>query len=619
MRQGISAPTKMISVAQYLRMSTEHQQYSTANQSIAILKYAAEHHMDIVRTYADHGKSGLDLSARDGLQSLLRDALAPDADFRAVLVYDVSRWGRFQNPDESASYEYQLHLADIPVHYCAEPFENDGSLATAILKAIKRGMAGEYSRELSEKVWAGNRRIAELGYHIGGIAGYGLRRQLMGEDGKPKQSLERGDRKNLQSERVILVPGPANEIRIVHKIYKMYIEMGMSELEIARWLNHRRIAWIGTKPWTYGCVRTILTNPKYIGASVYNRKSRKLHKTLVFNPRSEWIWRDSAFEPIVSAKRFEEAQMAFKSRSKTVSEQTLLDGLKILIKRKHRVTEKLIDATPDLASSDVYRHRFGSLRNAYLLAGWQPTRQKAFLSVHRHLHATRQAIIDKVLGVLSSLGISVQQDRRKCLITTDSGITLSLVVTRCTRQDHIYKYSSWFVAANERHRAHLRVVARLTTHNDGLMDFFIFPNGIIRNSRITLSVTSRSRIGIYRFVDIERLSELLLFIEVTDSLPVFSRHYEECMSPSATRFAVLQHSVGQLIADEDFRTLLRAEGFTVIPQVLWNEISHPGEQALAVVICEAYVERILMSGKVRCFIERRQGAVLAELSHIRLA
>jgi len=442
----------------------------------------------------------------------------------------------------------------------------------------------------------------------------------MGEDGKPKQILGIGGRKSLQSEHVILVPGPANEIRIVHKIYEMYIEKGMSELEIARWLNHRGIAWIGTKPWTYGGVRTILTNPKYVGVSVYNRKSRKLHKALVFNPHSEWIWRDSAFEPIVSTKRFEEAQMAFKSRSKTVSEQALLDGLKILIKRKHRVTEKLIDATPSLASSDVYRHRVGSLRNAYLLAGWQPTRQKAFLSVHRHLHATRQAIIDKVLEVLSSLGISVQQDRRKCLITTDSGITLSLVVTHCTHQSDIYKYSSWFVAASERHKAHLRVVARLTTDNDGLMDFFVFPNGIIRNSRITLSVTSRPGIGIYRFVDIERLSELLVFIEVTDSLPAFSQHWERCMSSSATRFAILQHSVGQLIADEDFRTRLRAEGHGVIPQVFWNEISHPGEQALAGVICEAYLDRILMSGRVRRFIERRQGsAVPAELDHARLA
>lgn len=171
-------------------------------------------------------------------------------------------------------------------------------------------------------------------------------------------------------------------------------------------------------------------------------------------------------------------------------------------------------------------------------------------------------------------------------------------MTRCTHQSDIYKYSSWFVAANERHKADLRVVARLTTDNDGLLDFFIFPNGIIRNSRITLSVTSRPGIGIYRFVDIERLLELLLFVEVTDSLPAFSRHWESCMSSSATRFAVLQHSVGQLVVDEDFRTLLRAEGYTMIPWVFWNEISHPGEQALAVVICEAYLERILMSGRV---------------------
>jgi hypothetical protein len=392
----------------------------------------------------------------------------------------------------------------------------------------------------------------------------------------------------------------------------MYIEKEMSELQIARWLNHRTIPWIGIKPWTYGCVRTILFNPKYIGASVYNRKSRKLHKTLVFNPRSEWIWRDSAFEPIVSTKRFEEAQMVFKSRAKAVPEQMLLDGLKTLIKRKHRVTEKLIDSTPGLASSDVYRHRFGSLRNAYLLAGWQPTRQKAFLSSHRQIHASRQAIIDKVLVALSSLGISAQQDRRKCIITTEGGITLSLVVTRCTRQNHIYRYTSWYVASNERQKAHIRLIARLKPDNDGLMDFFIFPNGIIRNSRITLSVTSRSSIGIFRFVHLEKLSELLLFIELTDLLPVFSQH---CLSSSATRFAILQHSVGQLIADEDFRTLLRAEGYTVIPQAFWNEISHPGEQALAVVICEAYWERILMSDKVRRFIERRQGGVLSELNH----
>ncbi len=94
--------TTGIRVAQYVRMSTEHQQYSTENQSDSIEKYAQARGMSIVRTYADHGKSGLNISGRTGLASLLHDVESGVADFVAVLVYDVSRWGRFQDADESA-------------------------------------------------------------------------------------------------------------------------------------------------------------------------------------------------------------------------------------------------------------------------------------------------------------------------------------------------------------------------------------------------------------------------------------------------------------------------------------------------------------------------------------
>jgi DNA invertase Pin-like site-specific DNA recombinase len=54
-------------------MSTDHQKYSTANQAAAIRLYAAEHGMDVVRTYEDDGKSGLEIGRRYGLQELLRD------------------------------------------------------------------------------------------------------------------------------------------------------------------------------------------------------------------------------------------------------------------------------------------------------------------------------------------------------------------------------------------------------------------------------------------------------------------------------------------------------------------------------------------------------------------
>lgn len=92
--------------AQYVRMSTEHQQYSTSNQAEKIKEYASRRNLEIVRTYADEGKSGLRIDGRAGLQQLLRDVESYSANFSVILVYDVSRWGRFQDADESAYYEY---------------------------------------------------------------------------------------------------------------------------------------------------------------------------------------------------------------------------------------------------------------------------------------------------------------------------------------------------------------------------------------------------------------------------------------------------------------------------------------------------------------------------------
>jgi DNA invertase Pin-like site-specific DNA recombinase len=104
----------------------------------------------------------------------------------AILVYDVSRWGRFQDVDESAYYEYRCRRASIDLHYCAKSFSNDGSVFAALVKTLKRTMAAEYSRELSAKVFAGQSRLTEMGYRQGGTAGYGFRRLLVDQDGNPK-------------------------------------------------------------------------------------------------------------------------------------------------------------------------------------------------------------------------------------------------------------------------------------------------------------------------------------------------------------------------------------------------------------------------------------------------
>src|SRR5213078_1035315 len=92
--------------AAYVRMSTEHQQYSTSNQMDVIQEYAKRRGMQIVKEYSDEGKRGLNIQGRESLARMIQDVQNGQIKFSAILVYDVSRWGRFQDADESAYYEY---------------------------------------------------------------------------------------------------------------------------------------------------------------------------------------------------------------------------------------------------------------------------------------------------------------------------------------------------------------------------------------------------------------------------------------------------------------------------------------------------------------------------------
>src|SRR5260370_19024937 len=187
------------------------------------------------------GRSGVRLDGRDDLQRMIRDVKSGQTDFDVVLVYDVSRWGRFQDADERAYYEFMCKDAGMRGLWWAEQFESDGSLVSAILKNIKRVMAGEYSRELSEKVSVGQSRLAALGFWQGGPAGYGIRRQLIDQNGKSKGKLEFGERKSLQTDRIILVPVPQSEQKIIRRIFKSFVFENKNRTTNAFVLNAEKI------------------------------------------------------------------------------------------------------------------------------------------------------------------------------------------------------------------------------------------------------------------------------------------------------------------------------------------------------------------------------------------
>jgi DNA invertase Pin-like site-specific DNA recombinase len=125
-----------ISAAAYVRTATENQD-SASNQMDAIRKYAERRGMQIVKEYYDAGKSGLSAEGRESLAEMIRDVQSGPINFSAILLYDVSRWGRFQDADESAYYEFICRRAGVLVHYCAEQFESEAIHVSMIVKFLR--------------------------------------------------------------------------------------------------------------------------------------------------------------------------------------------------------------------------------------------------------------------------------------------------------------------------------------------------------------------------------------------------------------------------------------------------------------------------------------------------
>jgi DNA invertase Pin-like site-specific DNA recombinase len=366
------AANEPLHAAQYVRMSTDYQQYSTQNQMAAIAEYAARKNLTIVRTYADEGRSGLQLDKRLALKELISDVLLGNAGFDTVLVYDVSRWGRFQDSDESAHYEFICKEAGVKVEYCAEEFSNDGSLLSNVMKSLKRAMAGEYSRELSTKVFAAQCRLVKLGFRQGGSPPYGFRRQLLDQNGQPKGMLESGQRKHLQSDRVVLKPGPQHEIEVVREIFRQFVFDQKSESKIARQLNQEGILNSTGRPWTHQTVRFVLSNENYIGTNVYNRVTCRLGMKSRDNSPDLWIRTPGVFEAIVDPEIFARAQRVHKQSRHILSDREMLARLGALLREKGRLSATLIGEADFLPDTGTYIRRFGSLRRAYKLIEHRP-------------------------------------------------------------------------------------------------------------------------------------------------------------------------------------------------------------------------------------------------------
>ncbi|TJV70687.1 MAG: recombinase family protein [Mesorhizobium sp.] len=472
---------RRVRAAQYLRMSTEHQTYSLDNQRDAIRSYAEVMGYDIVATYEDPGRSGLHLESRPGLKKLLFDVEHGLADFETVVVYDVSRWGRFQNIDESAAYEYRCQMAGVRIEFCAEQFANDGSIGSDVLKAIKRSMAAEHSRMLSQKVFIGQTRLIRMGFRQGGKAGFGLRRQLVDQHGRPKGILSSYEYKNLQTDRIVLVQGPPDEVATVRWIFNHFVKTRKSQLEIARTLNKRGVLTDLGRPWTRESVHSLLTNENYIGNSVWNRGSTRLKGHRFHNPPEQWLRVENVLEPIVERKLFRRAQTLLKIIHRHMSDQEMLDALKALLARRGALSTFIIDAEPDFPPAQRYAWRFGTLVKAYELIGYQAPNNYRYIGVNRQLDAVKLQLIQDFVVAVEKQGAVATYDTDADLLRINEEIKVAIAMGRC-RVSH-FGYPRWFSKADRQPLPDIFVLVRMNPGDLTIRDYVIAPAREIAASR----------------------------------------------------------------------------------------------------------------------------------------
>jgi DNA invertase Pin-like site-specific DNA recombinase len=470
-------PSDGLRAAQYVRMSTDDQKYSTENQATAIAAYADQRHLLIVRTYLDNGKSGLRISNRKGLQILIEDIEEGRADFGNVLIYDISRWGRFQDVDESAHYEFLCRRAGVRVHYCEEQFENDGSLVSAIMKNIKRVAAADYSRDLSAKVFAGSCRIARLGFKQGGVAGFGLQRVLLDQSGFIRCVLARGDRKALTTDRVVLQPGRPDEVKTVRRVFRSFVVDHKSEYEIANALNAEGILNEFGRPWKMLAIRRLLQCEKYLGNYVYNHKSRKLKGRTKQNPPEQWVRCDGAFESIISVALFEKAGQIIEGRPKRTKRASLPSGkmlsrLKSLLQKKKHLSARIIERSPDTPCHMTYIQRFGSLRRAYELIGYRPDSFKPY-DGRKAATATIAALARDLVARIQGAEVAATFDGALYRLTIGTGMTLSILIARC--QTVANGVLRWPVRRRVHPSSDLVLLVRIQQDNATILDYFVVP------------------------------------------------------------------------------------------------------------------------------------------------
>ncbi len=358
-------------------------------------------------------------------------------------------------------------------------------------------MAGEYSRELSSKVFQGACRLIQLGYKQGGTAGFGLRRMLIDQSGERKAMLKIGEQKSIQTDRVVLVRGPDEEVKIVRWIYQTFIDDGKNESEIAKSLNAQGVVTDFGRAWNRATVHQVLTNEKYIGNNVYHRTSFKLKRKHIENPPDKWVRANGVFEGIIEPELFFKTREIILARSQKLTDEEMLAKLRGLLSQHGHISGILIDETESLPSSAAFSHRFGSLISAYQLIGYDPKIDYSFIEINRKLRKRHPEIVASVVQNIEALGAKASWDENADLLWVNNELRVSIVLCRHTATSA--GSSRWLIRLDAGLKPDITIAVRMDATNEGIRDYYVLPGIDMMWENLRIAEANGIYLDTYRF------------------------------------------------------------------------------------------------------------------------
>ena len=481
-------------IAYYRHSAQDRQENSIPIQREQVRQFASENGIEIIKEFADHGKSGLSTEGRDNFKRMLEMVIDTSLEFKYILVLDVSRWGRFQDIDMSAHYRALCKKYGREVVYTTIGFPKVDDPMHFMQLNFEGYRAATYSRELSGKVFRGCAKIAQQGFRAGAPAPYGLARLLLDEQHNPVQILKPGQRKSIQNQRVTLTPGRAEEQAVIKRIFQKFVYERKTTKDIAEQLNQEGIPSPSGRLWSSSGIVSILENDLYVGTMVYNKTASRLQAKTRKNPKEMWIRTEDAFDPVVDKDIFYRANRILERQAEEkqhlYSREDMLEKLHALFDYYGVVRARQINARKEMVSVHAYIKKFQSLDMAY---------QNLFEDIREN---TRKTVLKHLQNQIKD----VEQYEDYVVLNGCFSILIQPSVPIP------YGYNAYWSFCPDQ-RVEIDVTLGVPLNNNkryDILGYLLFPRMLITSRHVKIFSSSEGNLSLFGYPDLKLIENILL-------------------------------------------------------------------------------------------------------------